>query len=151
MGVSSSPQQMAAKLERLAVEIKDTRRPLVAAAMAAKLAFVSANADVVGHRVPRKSRGRINVQYKIYGDTAVVRYTGPAHLVLNPTSPHTIRPRRRRGKRALTIDDDFAASANHPGTRGKDPGARRAKAAAAKAAPKAYQRVGIHQSLARIF
>jgi len=150
---------MAAKLERLAVEIKDTRRPLVAAAMAAKLAFVSANADVVGHRVPRKSRGRINVRYDIVGDTAIVRYTGPAHLVLNPTSPHEILPRglpgakrrRRAGARALTIDGNLARRAHHPGTSGKDPGARRAKAAAAKAAPKAYQRVGIHQPLARIF
>jgi hypothetical protein len=159
MGVSTSGAQLAAKLDRLAFEIRDTRRPLTAAALAAKEAFIAANAGVVGHRVPRKSRGRINVRYDIRGDTAIVRYTGPAHLVLNPTAAHEILPRglpgakrrRRTGARALTIDGDLARRANHPGTAGKDPGARRAKAAAAVVAPKAYQRVGITQPLRRIF
>jgi hypothetical protein len=159
MGTSTSAAQLSAKLNRLAAEVKDTRKPLVAAAMAAKLAFVAANPDVVGHRVPRKSRGKIGVRYDIRGNTAIVRYTGPAHLVLNPTAPHEILPRglpgakrrRRSGARALTIDGNLARRAHHPGTRGKDPGARRAKAAAAKAAPKAYHRAGVVDPLRRVF
>jgi hypothetical protein len=138
----------------LAAEVKDTRRPLNAAALAAKQAFIATNAGVVGHRVPRKSRGKVNVRYDIRGNTAIVRYTGAAHLALNPTSPHEIRPRRRRrggARRALTINGDFAAYANHPGTRGKDPGARRAKAAAAKVAPRAYHRAGVVDPLRRVF
>lgn len=148
MGVSTSPAQLSAKLERLAKEVKDTRRPLNAAALAAKQAFIATEPGVVGHRV---ARGLIRVRYDIRGHTAIVRFTGPAHLALNPTSPHRIEPRRRRGKRALTINDGFAASADHPGTAGKDPGARRAKAAAAKVAPRAYHQVGVRQPLARIF
>jgi hypothetical protein len=150
MGVSTTPAQLSAKLDRLAHEVRDTRRPLNAAALAAKQAFIAAEPNVVGHKV---ARGLIRVRYDIRGHIAIVRFTGPAHLALNPTSPHRIEPRRRgrRGRRALTIGDDFAAYANHPGTRGKDPGARRAKAAAAKVAPRAYQRVGIHEPLARIF
>jgi hypothetical protein len=147
MGVSSSPSQLAGKLDRLARDVKDTRRPLTAAALAAKQAFIAAEPGVVGHRV---ARGKVGVRYNIRGDTAVVRFTGPAHLALNPTSPHRIAP-RRRGRRALTINDGFAANADHPGTHGKDPGGRRAKAAAAKVAPKAYQRVGVTEPLARIF
>jgi len=139
---------MASKLERLAHEVKDTRKPLTAAAMAAKQAFIATEPGVVGHRV---ARGKVGVRYDIRGDTAVVRFTGPAHLALNPTRAHRIQPRRRRGRRALTIGDDFAAYADHPGTRGKDPGARRAQAAAGKVAPRAYQRVGVHEPLARIF
>ena len=148
MGVSSSPSQMAAKLDRLAKEIGNTRKPLTAAAFAAKQAFIAAEPGVVGHRV---ARGKVNVRYDIRSNTAIVRFTGPAHLALNPTKPHRIQSRRRRGKRALTIGDDFAAYVNHPGTRGKDPSARRAKAAAAKVAPRAYQRVGITEPLRRVF
>lgn len=151
MGVSTTPAQLSAKLERLAREVKDTRKPLNAAALAAKQAFIASEPGVVGHNIPRRSRGRINVRYDIRGNTAIVRFTGPAHLALNPTRPHRIQPRRRRGKRALTINGDFAAYANHPGTAGKDPGARRAKIAAAKVAPKAYHQVGVRQPLARIF
>jgi hypothetical protein len=132
----------------LAREVKDTRKPLNAAALAAKQAFIASEPGVVGHRV---ARGLIRVRYDIRGNTAVVRFTGPAHLALNPTRPHRIQPRRRRGKRALTVGDGFAAYADHPGTRGKDPGARRAKAAAAKVAPKAYQRAGVVEPLRRIF
>jgi hypothetical protein len=145
MGVSSTPSEMAHKLERLAREVKDTRRPLTAAAMATKQAFIAAEPGVVGHRV---ARGKVGVRYDIRGNTAVVRFTGPAHLALNPTRAHRIEPRR---KRALTIGDDVRANADHPGTRGKDPGARRAKAAGAKVAPKAYHQVGVRQPLARIF
>lgn len=150
MAVSSSPAELSAKLNRLAKEVSDTRKPLNAAALAAKQAFIAAEPGVVGHRV---ARGKVGVRYDVHGNTAIVRFTGPAHLALNPTGAHRIEPRRRgrRGRRALTIGDDFAAYANHPGTRGKDPGARRAKVAAAKVAPKAYHQVGVVQPLRRVF
>ncbi len=151
MGVSTSPAQLSAKLGRLAAELKDTRKPLTAAATAAKQAFTAANPGVVGHRV---ARGKVNVRYDIRGNQATVRYTGPAHLALNPTKAHRIEPRgrgRRRGRRALTIGGDVRAWANHPGTAGKDPGARRAKAAAAVVAPKAYHQVGLVMPLKRVF
>jgi hypothetical protein len=148
MGTSRSGAELAGKLNRLAAELADTRRPLNAAALAAKQAFVAAEPGVVGHRV---ARGVIRVRYDIRGDAAVVRFTGPAHLALNPTRPHVIRPRRRRGKRALTVGDGFAAYANHPGTKGKDPGARKAKAAAVPVAARAYREAGLVRPLRRIF
>jgi hypothetical protein len=136
---------MAGKLQLLAREIADTRKPLTAAALAAKQAFIATRPDVVGHVV---ARGKVGVRYDIRGNHAVVRFTGPAHLALNPTSAHRIAPRRRR---AIVIDGHPYANADHPGTRGKDPGARRAKAAGARVAPKAYHKVGVQQPLRRIF
>lgn len=150
MGTSRSGSDLAGKLNRFAREVADTRRPLVASAMAAKQAFI-ATTPVVGHRVARR---KIGVRYDLRGDTAIVRFTGPAHLALNPTRAHRIEPRgrtRRRGRRALTIGGNVRAWANHPGTSGKDPGARRAKAAAAKVAPRAYQKAGVTDPLRRIF
>lgn len=156
MGVSTSGAQLAGKLNRLALDVANTRIPLNAAALAAKQVFIAAEPDVVGHRV---KGAKIGVRYDIKGAgpraVATVRFTGPAHLVLNPTKPHRIEPRgrrgRRRGKRALTIGGNLRMWANHPGTAGKDPGARRAKAAAAIVAPKAYARAGLTEPLRRIF
>jgi hypothetical protein len=152
MGTSSSGAALAGKLHRFAKDVADTRRPLTAAALAAKQAFIAAEPGVVGHRV---ARGRVNVRYDIFGDKAIVKFTGPAHLALNPTKAHRIEPRsrsRRRGnKRALTIGGDVRASANHPGTRGKDPRAARAKAAAAVVAPRAFQKAGLTDALRKNF
>ena len=152
MGTSNSPGELAGKLNRLSRELGETRKPLIAAALAAKQAFLAAEPGVVGHRV---ARGKVGVRYDLKGnDTAVVRFTGPAHLALNPTKAHRIVPRRgrrSRGRQALTIGNDVRAWANHPGTHGKDPGARRAKAAAAVVAPKAFNKVAVTDPLRRIF
>ena len=152
MGTSNSPNELAGKLNKLSRELGETRKPLMAAALAAKQAFIATEPDVVGHRV---ARGKVNVRFDLRGNnTAIVRFTGPAHLALNPTKAHPIRPRsgrRGRGRRALTIGGDVRAFANHPGTSGKDPGARRAKAAAAVVAPKAFEKVALTDPLRRIF
>jgi hypothetical protein len=151
VGTSSNPAELVRKINRLAAELADTRKPLNAAALAAKKAFIASEPGVVGHRV---ARGKIGVRYDIRGNTAVVRFTGPAHLALNPTKAHRIAPkRRRRGgrRRALTIGPDVRAWANHPGTSGKDPGARRAKAAARLVVPKAYAKAGLTDPLRKVF
>lgn len=162
MGTSSSPAELAGKLASLANDLADTRIPLNAAALAAKGAFLASAAGAVG-RKPQGKRKAIGARYDIKGSgphaVAVVYYTGPAHLLLNPTRPHRIEPRRprgsrtrrRRGARALTVGANVRAWANHPGTAGKDPGARKAKAAAAKVAPKAYARAGFIEPLRRNF
>lgn len=152
MGTSRSGAELAGKLERLAREVADTRRPLAASALAAKQAFI-ATTPVVGHRV---ARGKIGVRYDIRGDTAIVRFTGPAHLALNPTKAHRIVPRtrsrgRRGGKRALTVNGNVRMWANHPGTAGTDPGARRAKTAAAAIVPRVYRQAGLTDPLRRVF
>lgn len=162
MGVSTSPAQLSRKFEGLARDIGNTRFPLNAAALAAKQAFIAAESGSIG-RKPAGKRKLINVRYDIKGQgnqaSAVVYFTGAAHLLLNPTRSHEILPRRRPGvrtrrrqaARALTINGSLRARASHPGTAGKDPGARRAKIAAAKVAPKAYARAGLSEPLRRNF
>jgi hypothetical protein len=158
MGVSSSPEELARKLSKFAGDVRDTRIPINAAAFAVKTAWTAMYPGLVGHRV---ARGKVGVHYDVKGHinaVAIIRFTGPAHLYLNPTKPHLIEPRAksRRGrrvnrKRALTIGGDVRASANHPGTRGKDPGARRAKAVAAEIAPRVYAKAGLTEPLRRNF
>ena len=162
MGTSRSGAELARKLEGLAKDMADTRIPLNAAALAAKGVFLASGAGAVGRR-PQGKRKTIGVRYDIKGQgaaaSAVVYFTGAAHLILNPTRPHRIEPRRprgvrtrrRRGASALTIGGNVRAWANHRGTAGKDPGARRAKAAAAKVVPPVYARAGLTEPLRRHF
>ena len=83
---------------------------------------------------------RVGARFDVKGTrnpTALVRATGPQHLLEHDTKTHTITPRkRRRGKAkgargALRLaDGEFRASAMHPGTKAKRPfgkGATRAQ------------------------
>lgn len=133
MGTSTNVSQFIRKLERYSNEIATNRGPLNATGMAGKKIFEAhaAQAGVLGSVVAGK-RKAIGVRYDIKNQrsnladgTLVVTYTGPAHLVNNPTAAHVILPkrrpgsRRRRGARALTIEGNLRARANHPGTPGK--------------------------------
>ena len=162
MGVSTSPAELSRKLNGLARDMGRTGVPLNATALHVKKLFEAsaASAGVLGHRV---AGGRIGVRYDIQGGggqhaTAVVRYTGPAHLVNNPTRAHRIEPRRprgvrtrrRRGAQALTIGGNLRAWANHPGTGGKR-FYQRAKIVAHQTAPRVYAKAGLTAPLKRNF
>jgi hypothetical protein len=93
---------MSAKLDKLAKELRDVRGPLEATALRGKKIFEAsaAGAGVLGHSIAGK-RKAVGVRYdinrasKAAGQaTAVITYTGPAHLVNNPTSPHVIAAKR---------------------------------------------------------
>lgn len=88
---------------------------------------------------------KVAVTVRMVGDDAIVRFTGPAHLVDRPTKAHNIFPRqfqgtRGRGKRAQKgasllaafglnarsgsggiklRDGSVRRSVHHPGTKGK--------------------------------
>ena len=81
-----------------------------------------------------KNGAKVGVRYHVKGYTnpvGVIQYTGPAHLANSGTRPHQILPRsrqttakgnRRRGSaKALSPAGNpwAAASADHPGTKGK--------------------------------
>lgn len=75
-----------------------------------------------------RSGARLNIRYDLKGHglntTALVRATGPFHLLERPTKAHTIAPRRGRrggGKRAVVTPYGPRASVQHPGTSGKHP------------------------------
>lgn len=70
------------------------------------------------------AKRRWNVRYDVKGTetpTALVRFTGPVHLVNSDTRSHPITPkgRGRRGKKALAFNGRAYAAVRHPGTTGK--------------------------------
>lgn len=64
---------------------------------------------------------RVGVRYDMKGTenpTALVRATGPLHLVERPVKPHVIAPKKRgRGKRKKAVTTPYGprASVQHPG------------------------------------
>jgi len=77
---------------------------------------------------------RVGAKYDVKGQvnpSAIISAKGPLHLIERDTSPHLIIPRGRRvGKRGRRLkggqvlhmaNGGYAASALHPGTRGKHP------------------------------
>lgn len=163
MGTSTSFDALADKFARLGRDMRDAKHPLNVTALEAKRTMQATAAGVVGHKVAGK-RKAINVRYTIRGEgaraAALVGYSGPAHLVNNPTRAHTIYPRRRPGgrtrRRGATVlrfnagDGGFAPSARHPGTQGKH-FFEKARAIITKQAPRTYGRVGVTEPLRRVF
>jgi hypothetical protein len=68
-----------------------------------------------------KRGARVGARYDLRGDTADIKATGPVPLLANPIRPHRI-PRANRRRRGVIVIPGVGvrASANHPGTRGKD-------------------------------
>lgn len=108
MGTSTSAAQLAGKLDRYARDMADTRVPLDATALHVKRLFEgsAASAGVLG-RTPAGKRKKIGARYDHVRDApgrgqVVVAYTGPAHLLNNPTRPHFIGARRLGSRRRLS-------------------------------------------------
>lgn len=160
MGTSTSGRQLAGKLERFAKDLDDPKLALNATGLAGKRIFEAsaAGAGALGSHIKGK-RKLIGARYDMARDarSVVVTYTGPAHLINNPTAPHRIEPRRprglrsrRRGASALTINGDVRMWANHPGTRGAK-FFEQARAIAVQRLPSVYAKAGITAPLGRIF
>jgi hypothetical protein len=159
MGTSRSAAQLGKKIDRVAKELRDQKGALNKTGLAGKRIFLVAGAGVVG-RKPAGKRKIINARYDLTRDGrgVVIGYTGPAHLVMNPTRPHRIEPRRprggsrrrRRGQQALTIGGNVRAWANHPGTKGK-PAFKNARATAVRVLPGVYQKAQITEPLRKAF
>lgn len=73
-----------------------------------------------------RNGARVGARFDQRGpNQAVVKATGPLHLIERDTKPRTIQPKKRRGAKALRLaDGSFVASAQHPGTKGKHPFAK---------------------------
>jgi hypothetical protein len=160
MGTSTTSKQFAAKIDRFAKELRDQKGALNQTGMAGKRIFQqsAASAGVLGSTIAGK-RKAIGARYDITrgGRGVIVSYTGPAHLVNNPTKAHRIEPRRprgsrsrRRGRQALTIGGNVRASANHPGTSGKR-FYQRARAACVKTLPGVAGRAALTEPLRKVF
>lgn len=125
--MANSAAQLAGRIRKTADALNQSKRVGVSAvALLTKESVLgAARSSGVGPalRGVGAKGAKWNVRYDVKGGvnaTALVKAVGPAHLVNNPTKPHEIRLRKRRGKRALTVGDGFAAVVNrHPGTKGK--------------------------------
>lgn len=116
--------QAAARLNRLAVEIEQAGRKAVSkGALDAKNALLASLDNAASGRRLRnvgKSGAKLGVRYDVKGTsnpTALVRATGPWHLIENPSKPHTITPRKRGGFKAIGTPFGPRRSVQHPGVR----------------------------------
>lgn len=152
MGTSHSVDQFAAKIRHAGVAIEgQTEAGVREAAAVTKAIFVEKLPTKFLRRVGKKG-AKLGARYTIRGGptpTAIVFYTGPVHLLNNPTKAHKIEPKgaqtyqrgRRKGQsksgaKALTIGGGAFAGAEHPGTTGKQffqSATRQARAFAPKA------------------
>jgi hypothetical protein len=122
VGTSRTTADFLRKIDKLGTATDRSRQAVVNEGAFAAKRVMLASAAAKGWHPGSKIAGRgWNVSYSVRGTTAVVRYTGPFHLVNNPTKAHRIEPGRRRGRKAkaLNIGGNPRAYAFHPGTRGK--------------------------------
>lgn len=109
-------------MSRIATDITRDRQSVLGAAAlkAKKIHLVRLAADSGGDlRLSGvgKPGGKLGVKYTVSADSAVIRETGPGHLIERSTKPHRIGPKRRRG--ILIRGVGVRAWAQHPGTAGK--------------------------------
>lgn len=125
MGTSRSAAEFSRKITKMATVTQTRQRETVnMGALTAKELMV---AEAGSRGVTPGSKiagGKWGVGYDVKGfnnPTALVRYRGPFHLVDNPTKPHRIGPKRRRGKgkQAVAFNGAVRRSVQHPGTPGK--------------------------------
>lgn len=99
-----------------------------------------------------KRGAKIGVRYDTIGDKALVRATGPFHLLERDTKAHTIPKTRgaRARKRVVVIPGvGVRAYANHPGSKGKHPWEK--GVVAAIPIQRKAQAIALQQSLARAY
>lgn len=95
LGTSHSGAEFAGKIRTAGSNLKQSKQKAVKAG-AQRAQRVFATAPGVPHTVDHK---KVVVSLRMVGDDAIVRYTGAAHLVNNPTKPHLIRPKQFLGTR----------------------------------------------------
>lgn len=138
MGTSRSTAEFVGKINRAGDAFRKAERDaLNEAAFAGKKIIEGSIRSVVPDlRMSMGGRNaKVGVRYDIKGTrnpSALMRATGPLHLVENDTSPRVIpKARRRRGARKMLRlpDGGIRRSVNHPGTKGQQPFAEGRKAA----------------------
>lgn len=131
--MTSTPAQFAVKMNRAAEAVRTADRRITT--QAAMIVKKSAQAQLAiaaprGRLNVGKKGQKVGVRYDLRSDTeAVVRMTGPAHLLERDTKPHQIprefkgrgRSRTRNIKKLSIPGVGVRMSATHPGTKGKHP------------------------------
>lgn len=143
MGTSRSVSELAGKLTRAGDAIDGAAKDGVSKAALLVKTSVLAQLQAAGVRNGRlrgvgAKGARIGVRYDVRGTknpTALVRATGPFHLIERTTQPHEITPKGKK-KQALSIPGiGPRARANHPGSPGRHPWRLGVQAAVPKVPP----------------
>lgn len=138
MGTSRNPAQLVGKINQLATATQRNRKVAVSEGALAAKQIMLATAAAKGVAPGGKIAGRKwNVAYDVKGfdnPAALVRFTGPFHLVENDTRPHYIAAKGLGGSRASRGERAFQASASRflsgsSRAAGSFGGARRSKGA----------------------
>lgn len=124
--MASSPNDLANRLVKGGESITRANRVGVEkACLAGKTVMLAGlTAAAGGNRLKGvgRSGARIGVRYDVRGfqnPVGIIRYIGPVHLLNNPTRPHEITPRKKKKALSPRGNPWAAASAQHPGTKGK--------------------------------
>lgn len=161
MGTSTSPAAFVEKIDAATRAIASNRPAIQATALHAKMLFIgSAAASGVGRGAGRSPVSKkVSAKYDLRGGeqdaSALVRYTGPAHLLNDRTKAHVIRRRKSartegRGGGINIPGVGVRRYAMHPGTKGLH-FAERAKRECERECPKVYRRVGLEAPLKAVF
>lgn len=137
MGTSRTVAEFTHKIEAAGKALEKADRDIINdAALLAKNTILGEIKGVVPDlRMSGVRNAKVNVRYDIKGQsnpTALIKATGPLHLVENDTSAHRIPKAGRRRRKVKTLrlpSGEFRRSVTHPGTKGQQPFAKgRAKA-----------------------
>jgi hypothetical protein len=132
VGTSNSVAEFVGKIDQAGKAIQKVNRDAVNdAALAGKRIIEGSIRTVVPDmRLSGMRNAKVGVRYDIKGSrnpTALMRATGPLHIVENATGAHTIPRaggRRRRKPKTLLINGSHRRSVRHPGTKGQQPFAK---------------------------
>ena len=152
MGTSSTVGEFVGKMNKASVVLTRQDKAHLAAVIETKKVIKASLGGAIGSDM-RMGKKRIGIRDQKISRGYIVKVTGPAHLIEFDTSAHRIAPKRRRGRRgrgALAVPGiGFRAYVNHPGTTGKHPFEKGAKAAVRPAAI-AYRKASMTELL-RVF
>lgn len=129
MGTSTSVPQLVGKLAKFAEGQEAVAHAGVVAGTKVMRDSIVAELGSVTHGTGRlsgvgKKGTRLGVR-TIVGTQGIVTATGPWQFIEGDTRRHDVRPKRRRGKKALSIGGGAYASAkNTGGSKGKHPFAK---------------------------
>lgn len=129
--LATMPADLARRIAKIEKAIEASERDSIrrAAIVAKEAQLAQMRSDVGANlRLDRVRSGKgaaIGARYNLSGKgaaaSATVKATGPVPLVANPIKPHRIPRAGRRRRGVLAIPGiGVRASAEHPGTRGKD-------------------------------
>jgi hypothetical protein len=101
MGVSTSPEQLVAKLQRSAQNVKRAQKDtLKGSGQIVKVRVLSQAAGEIGGDLSFGGKKKVGASYRLSESSVMVKATGPFHWLERGVQPHAIAPKSAGGSRA---------------------------------------------------